>query len=54
MYLRKLYPFVIVTSEVGIDHFANILRSQMRFCNIVLQAKEELFRRVIFVNDFVC
>ena len=23
------------------------------FCHIVLQAKEELFRRVIFVKDFV-
>ena len=47
--LRKLYPFELVTSEVGIDHFAKILRSQMHFCHIVIQAKE-LFRRVIFVK----
>ena len=50
MCLRKLYPFEIVTSEVGIDHFAKLLRSQMHFCHIVIQAKEELFRRVIFVK----
>ena len=55
---RKLPTEVVfefeVTSEVGIDHFASTLRSRMRFCHIVLQVKEELFRRVIFVKDFVC
>ncbi len=34
--------------------FANILRSQMRSRHIVLEAKEELFRRVIFVKEFLC
>ena len=52
--LREMYAFEIVMSEVSIDHFANILRFQMHFCHNVLQAKEELVRRVIFVKDFVC
>jgi len=49
-----LYPFEIVTSEICTDHFAIILRSQMLSRHIVLNAKEDLLRRVVFVKDFVC